>query len=378
MSFGVTNGTTYYLMVTDASASGAGGTLTFSLDFASAAPANDNINSATVITAPAAGAAYNNTVNTVHATPNTGVNDPLPSCAPAGAAIGGIENSVWYTFTPASATPITADTLTSDYDTILSVWTGTPGSLVAVAGACNDNAGTGATQVLQSQVSFNATGGTQYYFMVSSVLGDGGTTNFHLNLTAVQAGPAAKLGFTTQPTNTAVGAAISPSVQVSVEDAQGNVVTTATNSITVAIGANPSGGTLSGTLTQAAVNGTATFPGLSINKLGTGYTLTASATSLTASHEQFIQHRRGAAITTRVHGAADECGGGSIDRSSYPGERRRLSREPGHHGDEFHHHVHRDEPGQWNLVRNGDSERCGRRGDVPRLEHQQVGERATS
>src|SRR6202030_3258287 len=43
VSFGVTNGTTYYLMVTDASVSGAGGTLTFSLDFASAAPANDNI-----------------------------------------------------------------------------------------------------------------------------------------------------------------------------------------------------------------------------------------------------------------------------------------------------------------------------------------------
>jgi hypothetical protein len=282
VSFGVTNGTTYYLMVTDASASGAGGTLTFSLDFASAAPANDNIGSATVVTAPAAGTGYSNTVNTILATPHLAAPaDPTPPCAPTGAVIGGIENSVWYTFTPASSTPITADTLTSDYDTILSVWTGTPGSLVAVAGACNDNAGTGATQVLQSQVSFNATGGTQYYFMVSSVLGDGGTTNFHLNLTATQAGPAAKLGFTTQPTNTAVGAAISPSIQVSVEDAQGNVVTTATNSITVAIGNNPGGGTLSGTLTQSAVNGTATFSGLSINKLGTGYTLTASATSLT-------------------------------------------------------------------------------------------------
>ena len=195
--------------------------------------------------------------------------------------IGGIENSVWYTFTTSSATPITADTLTSDYDTILSVWTGTPGSLVAVAGACNDNAGAGATRVLQSQVSFSATASTTYYFMVSSVLGDGGTTNFHLSLTSTQAGPAAKLAFTQQPTNTAVGAAITPSVQVSVEDAQGNVVTTATNSITVAIGTNPGGGTLSGTATVSAVNGTATFPGLSINKLGTGYTLTASATSLT-------------------------------------------------------------------------------------------------
>src|SRR5439155_1454380 len=76
------------------------------------------------------------------------------------------------------------------------------------------------------------------------------------------------------------GAAITPAVQVTVQDAQGNTVTTATTSITVAIGTNPPSGTLSGTTTVAAVNGVSTFANVSINNPGTGYTLTASATGL--------------------------------------------------------------------------------------------------
>ena len=63
---------------------------------------------------------------------------------------------------------------------------------------------------------------------------------------------------------------------MSVEDANGNLVTTDTSSVTIAIGTNPGSGTLGGTLTVAAVNGVATFSNLSINKAGTGYTLTAS------------------------------------------------------------------------------------------------------
>ena len=52
-------------------------------------------------------------------------------------------------------------------------------------------------------------------------------------------GAAAKLVFTVQPSNAAAGVAITPAVQVTVQDAQGNTVTTATTSITVAIGTNP-------------------------------------------------------------------------------------------------------------------------------------------
>ncbi|MFD1808004.1 hypothetical protein ACFSHQ_07035 [Gemmobacter lanyuensis] len=46
--------------------------------------------------------------------------------------------------------------------------------------------------------------------------------------------------------------------------------------MTLAIGTNAGSGTLSGTKTVNAVNGVATFSGLSIDKAATGYTLTAT------------------------------------------------------------------------------------------------------
>src|SRR5437762_10107368 len=94
---------------------------------------------------------------------------------------------------------------------------------------------------------------------------------------------AAKLAFIVQPSNAVVGVANTPAVQVAVQDAQGNTVTTATTSITLAIGTNPASGTLAGTKTVGAVNGVATFSTLSLNAVGTGYTLTASATGLTGA-----------------------------------------------------------------------------------------------
>src|SRR5205085_553869 len=51
--------------------------------------------------------------------------------------------------------------------------------------------------------------------------------------------------------------------------------------ITLAILANPGSGTLAGTVTVNAVNGVATFAGLSINNAANGYTLRATAGGLT-------------------------------------------------------------------------------------------------
>ena len=56
---------------------------------------------------------------------------------------------------------------------------------------------------------------------------------------------------------------------------------TATDSITLAINNDPGSGTLSGTLTVSAVSGEATFSNISVNKVGTGYTLDATASGLT-------------------------------------------------------------------------------------------------
>src|SRR5205814_1500597 len=94
--------------------------------------------------------------------------------------------------------------------------------------------------------------------------------------------PATHVAFTTQPQTTQAGQTM-PAVRVSALDDAGNVVTGFTGSITVALGANPGGGTLSGTTSVTAVNGVATFSTLSINNPGTGYTLVASASGLTGT-----------------------------------------------------------------------------------------------
>src|SRR5262249_47391249 len=66
-------------------------------------------------------------------------------------------------------------------------------------------------------------------------------------------------------------------------DAFGNVDPLYSGRVTLALGTNPGGGALSGTLTATAVNGVATFPGLSVNNAGNGYTVQATANGLTAA-----------------------------------------------------------------------------------------------
>src|SRR5262249_24401060 len=67
-----------------------------------------------------------------------------------------------------------------------------------------------------------------------------------------------------------------------VQDGDGNLEAAATNAVTVAIksGTGASGAVLSGTLTVRAVGGVATFAALKIDKAGSGYVLTATASGL--------------------------------------------------------------------------------------------------
>src|SRR5439155_1311237 len=64
-------------------------------------------------------------------------------------------------------------------------------------------------------------------------------------------------------------------------DASGNTVPSFTGAVSIAIDNNPVGGTLTGNAPVNAVNGVATFPNLKIDKVGTGYTLTATSGTLT-------------------------------------------------------------------------------------------------
>lgn len=102
------------------------------------------------------------------------------------------------------------------------------------------------------------------------------------NAFAITPGPPAQLFYRTQPGDTSAYMPFSPTVQVDVQDAYGNLVPTATNAVTLAIGTNPGAGTLQGSKTISAVNGIATFGKTWITSAGVGYTLVASATGLLA------------------------------------------------------------------------------------------------
>ncbi|HEY6238560.1 MAG TPA: hypothetical protein VIZ68_05185, partial [Thermoplasmata archaeon] len=99
----------------------------------------------------------------------------------------------------------------------------------------------------------------------------------------VSPGAAKVLAFVVQPTTAFQSAPITPLAVVGIEDTLGNVVTTATNPITMGFGANPGQGPLGGTLLRNAASGLATFTDLSIAVPASGYTLVASAAGLTSS-----------------------------------------------------------------------------------------------
>lgn len=130
-------------------------------------PPNDNFASATNI----ANLSFLDVKDSSGAT--TEATDPTPPCARqftpgqgnSGSHPNGVYNTIWYKFTPVFSANLEVDTINSNYDTVLSIWTGSPGSFVNVA--CNDDIVAGIN--IQSQLSnVPLTAGTTYYIMVSS------------------------------------------------------------------------------------------------------------------------------------------------------------------------------------------------------------------
>ena len=120
-------------------------------------PPNDDFDNAIVITS----LPFQDTQDTTEAT--TAPDDP--ECVGQGP-------TVWYRFTPSADASIVAHTAGSDYDTTLSAYTGTRGSLTQIA--CNDDA-----IGLQSRIQLDVTAGTTYHFMVGSFAsGPGGNLVF--------------------------------------------------------------------------------------------------------------------------------------------------------------------------------------------------------
>ena len=121
--------------------------------------ANDDFNSSVSF----AGTPFTRSSSTVDAT--TVADDPV--CAGAG-------HSVWYRFIAPTTGTVIATTMGSDFDTTLSAYTGSRGSLTHIA--CNDD-----FFGYQSRIEFPVSAGTTYYLMVASFgSSPGGNLTLHV------------------------------------------------------------------------------------------------------------------------------------------------------------------------------------------------------
>jgi hypothetical protein len=102
----------------------------------------------------------------------------------------------------------------------------------------------------------------------------------------ITSGTASKLAFAHSPTSSTGGIAFTTQPTVTLQDQNGNTATSDTSGVTLAItgGTGTTGATLTCTANPLAdTSGTASFSGCSIDKSGTGYTLTATDGSLASA-----------------------------------------------------------------------------------------------
>jgi len=154
----VTAGTTYYIEVMDYGNPG-GGALELYIDFAQSV-SNDDFNTPALISAMP----YTLSKDIRGATQAN--DDPaLTSCN----RLPG-QASVWYKYTPVLSGELDLDTMGSNYDTMLAVWSGTRGNLTLLG--CNDDIGdVGGVWDSNSTLTIPLVGGTTYYIEVSTFAG---------------------------------------------------------------------------------------------------------------------------------------------------------------------------------------------------------------
>lgn len=177
-------------------------------------------------------------------------------------------------------------------DSIGNVVTSAASSLVTLSLGSNPGSatlgGTDTAHTTNGVATFNnvtvSAGGTGYTLLASAGPYAAGTSN-----PFVVYGAKAKLAVTTQPQAGRKGQVL-PAIQISIQDAAGNVVGNATDSVSVAIttSTGATGAHLTGTTKVAAVGGIATFSALVIDSVGqasTGnpYKLTATSGTLASA-----------------------------------------------------------------------------------------------
>src|SRR3989442_1283668 len=128
----------------------------------------------------------------------------------------------------------------------------------------------------------------------------------------INPGPATHLVFTVQPANATAGATFTPAVQASAQDASGNTVPSFTGQVTVALGGtNPFCNDTAATETFTLSLRDALPISLSLDKSGTGYTLTATASGLSAATSAPFDVTPGAATHLVFTGQPANTGAGA-------------------------------------------------------------------
>jgi len=140
-------------------------TFTLTQDAAIAGSGGSDFCSSAVVVS---GSSFANSQTTSGATKD--VSDPT-------ACFGSGDASVWYRYTAPASGTVTVDTIGSGYDTVLSTFTGSCGSLTSVPSGCDDDGGGNLT----SSATFSVSSGVTYFFMVTAYSGSGGSLSFHLN-----------------------------------------------------------------------------------------------------------------------------------------------------------------------------------------------------
>ena len=181
------------------------------------------------------------------------------------------EKDVWYKFTPTldgnHTINLTATGTSSDYD-IRVYSTACPSNGSSIFNAANNS-------MTDESLTANLTSGTEYFIRVIDYQGVG--TTFSINVTAPL--PADHLTLVNVPATGNVGYNIAT---FTVEARNSNNVVDPTYAGNVTISKTSGSGNMTGTLTQAFVNGVATFNNIQFDAAST-YTISAASGSLTGA-----------------------------------------------------------------------------------------------
>jgi subtilisin family serine protease len=265
-------------------------------------PANDDFADAQLLTGAAGAVTGDNTGGTAEP------GEPAHAGTPARA-------SIWYRWTAPATGTVTFDTLGSNFDTVLAVYTGA--NVTGLAGiVANDNAPGG----LQSRVQFEALSGTTYRVAVDGFAGAVGNVNLTWRVSLLSAptplSPPDGATVATAPTLRWTAVAGATSYRVMVAATLGDLPSDPGADSCIACTISAAVNTTSYTIPTGALQGAITYywqvTARSATQLG-GWSTQSSFTTEAASNDNFVNAQP-------LSGASGTVAGRNVGATSEPGE----------------------------------------------------------